>query len=173
MENMRASPLEYVSMGTPVERGGPYPPYIHPVFLTPPPLASIRSTIVRFLYFPRLPPLYSGTRDPTVHYPTVPPPHSSLSLCLADSWSGVRTYSRACAWTPTREGEKGEREFIESAYVYLPPGIQLERAIGPNGMKFLCGQTQERSLFFFFSLSRPTPNHSPPPSLHLYDICPT
>lgn len=36
MENMRASPLEYVSMGTPVERGGPYPPYIHPVFLTPP-----------------------------------------------------------------------------------------------------------------------------------------
>lgn len=138
-----------------------------------PPLASIRSTIVRFLYFPRLPPLYSGTRDPTVHYPTVPPPHSSLSLCLADSWSGVRTYSRACAWTPTREGEKGEREFIESAYVYLPPGIQLERAIGPNGMKFLCGQTQERSLFFFFSLSRPTPNHSPLPSLHLYDICPT
>lgn len=103
--------------------GTGYSPYIHPVLLTspPPPLASIRSTIVRFLYFPRLPPLYSGTRDPTVHYPTVPPPSPFLTLSL--SVSGRLLVSlvyepdrRACAWTPTREGG-GKRENENSSRV--------------------------------------------------------
>lgn len=115
MENMRASPLEYVSMGTPVERGGPYPPYIHPVFLTPPPLASIRSTIVRFLYFPRLPPLYSGTRDPTVHYPTVPPPHSSLSLCVWPTLGLV--YERIVVRVRGHQRGRGKRENENSSRV--------------------------------------------------------
>lgn len=76
----------------------------------------------------------------------------------ASSASGRRVYGTTCKRVRSRYvvscvyvDTEGEREFMESVRVCL--GIQLERAIGPNGMKFLCGQTQERSRFLF---SRPT-----------------
>lgn len=175
MENMRASPLEYVSMGTPVERGTHhiYTPCSSPP-LPPRSLLFVPPSSDSYTSLDFLPCIVVHATQPYITRPSLPPPHSSLSLCLclADSWSLWCTNVSSCVCVDTNEGgrgEKGEREFIESAYVCLPPGIQLERAIGPNGMKFLCGQTQERSrasfyLFFFFFFSRPTPNHSPPPS---------
>lgn len=53
----------------------------------------------------------------------------------------------------------------------LASGIQLERAIGPNGMKFLCGQTQERSRASFF-FSRPTRTRPTPSPIYTIFVQP-
>lgn len=127
---MRASPLEYVSMGPRHRTRAVTLRCCSPAFYSFHPL-----TLPSHYYFPLLPPPYA------IHasaYITKRRPR------LADACTVLRV---SCVYVDT----EAEREFMESVRVCL--GIQLERAIGPNGMKFLCGQTQERSRFLF---SRPT-----------------
>lgn len=142
MENMRASPLEYVSMG---------PLYHHasPVLLAR--LASIRfhhPPIPTSLRLP-LPPLYTGYNAIQPYITRRPSLSFSLRVC---SLPLDRRSCVACVCVDTARGGENENS---SRVRMLASGIQLERAIGPNGMKFLCGQTQERSRASFFSLAQP------------------
>lgn len=123
MENMRASPLEYVSMG-PL-----YNPVPHhtsccspgsPLFVPPAPSSDS--------YFPRLPPpVYRVQRDPTVHYPTL-----SFSPCVwSRPWS-LPLYRRSCERScivrvrvdtarARGRGREGEGGRIHRECVCLPP----------------------------------------------------
>lgn len=142
MENMRASPLEYVSMG---------PLYHHasPVLLAR--LASIRFHHPPIPTSLRLPPSplctgYNATQPYITRRPSL---SFSLRVC---SLPLDRRSCVACVCVDTARGGENENS---SRVRMLASGIQLERAIGPNGMKFLCGQTQERSRASFFSLAQP------------------
>lgn len=106
-------------------------------------------------YFPptslRLPPSplctgYNATQPYITRRPSL---SFSLRVC---SLPLDRRSCVACVCVDTARGGENENS---SRVRMLASGIQLERAIGPNGMKFLCGQTQERSRASFFSLAQP------------------
>lgn len=108
------------------------------------------STILRFLLpsdFP--PPLYTGYNATQPYITRRPSLSFSLRVC---SLPLDRRSCVACVCVDTARGGENENS---SRVRMLASGIQLERAIGPNGMKFLCGQTQERSRASFFSLAQP------------------
>lgn len=109
------------------------------------------STILRFLLpsdFPP-PPLYTGYNATQPYITRRPSLSFSLRVC---SLPLDRRSCVACVCVDTARGGENENS---SRVRMLASGIQLERAIGPNGMKFLCGQTQERSRASFFSLAQP------------------
>lgn len=102
-------------------------------------------------YFPPTspPPLYTGYNAIQPYITRRPSLSFSLRVC---SLPLDRRSCVACVCVDTARGGENENS---SRVRMLASGIQLERAIGPNGMKFLCGQTQERSRASFFSLAQP------------------